>query len=80
MSDKEIFYILRELVLASTYLSKKRMKVISFDPSDLYLSPIYEIKIPYENIVLDHSSNNPTFHNSFIQINRNKQILYLSPE
>jgi hypothetical protein len=43
------------MTVANSYLTRKKMKVRSFDPNDLYISSSYEIKIPYENIDYESS-------------------------
>jgi hypothetical protein len=77
LSEKEIFYILREMIIASSYLNRKKMKVRSFDPGALYLSSSYEVKIPYENIDYENCDE----QSRYFRNNQNNQVvLYLSPE
>jgi serine/threonine protein kinase len=82
LSDKEIFYILREMTMASSYLTRKKLKVRSFDPSNLFLSSKYEVKIPYESITYENSivEDRSRHLQSFTQLQPQHLVLCLSPE
>lgn len=51
LKESEILYILRTLVRASVYLAKKRLRIRSFHPSQIFVNSSFEVKVKVNNIV-----------------------------